>query len=126
MVVRTPDGLIGQVSEVSALSSQVMLLTDADSGVGAMVVREGKVRGVGIVQGGGRARPLEIIYLKREDDIRPGDRVVSSGYGGIVPADIPIGTITSIREDAAKFLKSGYLRPAAALERAREVLLLRR
>ena len=125
MVARTPDGLVGQVSDVSALSSQVLLLTDANSGVGGMVVRGGKIQGVGIVQGGGRTRPLQIVYLKREDDIRIGDLVVSSGYGGVVPANIPVGRVTAVAEDRARFLKSAQIRPATALLNAREVFLLR-
>ena len=124
-VARTPDGLLGQVSDLSAVSAQVMLLTDVNSGVGARVQRGGKVQGVGIVQGSGRNRPLQIVYLRREDDIRPGDKVVSSGYGGVVPADIPIGTVVSVTEDRARFLKSAAIRPAAALNEAREVFLLR-
>ena len=123
-VVRTPDGLLGQVSDVSPLSAQVMLLTNANSGVGARVVRQGKDQGVGIVQGGGRGRPLELLYLKREDDVRPGDRVVSSGYGGVVPPDIPIGRVVSVTEDKARFLKTARVAPAASLHRAREVFLL--
>lgn len=124
-VVRTPDGLLGQVSEVSALSSQVTLLTDVNSGVGGLVVRGGKVQGVGIVQGGGREKPLQIVYLKREDDIKIGDRVISSGYGGVVPAEVPIGKVISVTDDRAKFLKSARIAPATALHHAREVFLLR-
>jgi rod shape-determining protein MreC len=123
-VVRTPDGLLGQVSDVSLVSSQVMLLTDASSGVGARVVRKGEGKGVGIVQGGGRGRPLELVYLKREDDVRPGDRIVSSGYGGVVPPDIPIGKVVSVTEDRARFLKAARVAPAARGYHVREVFLL--
>ena len=125
MVVRTPDGLLGQVSDVAPLSSTVMLLTDASSGVGAMVVRRGKVQSVGIVEGRGRGQALEMVYMKQDDPIWPGDAIFSSGYGGVVPADIPIGKIVSVTEDRARFLKSARVAPAAALHRAREVLLLR-
>lgn len=125
MVARTAEGLLGQVSDVSALSSTITLLTDAGSGVGAMAVRDGKVRGVGIVQGNGRRRPLILMYLKREDDVRPGDAVVSSGDGGIVPADIPIGHVVSVQVDEARFMKSARVTPAVSQSHAREVFLIR-
>jgi rod shape-determining protein MreC len=67
-----------------------------------------------------------MLYLKREDDVRPGDRVVSSGYGGVIPPDIPIGVVASVAEDRARFLKSARVAPAAELDRAREVLVLPR
>lgn len=125
MVVRTPEGLLGQVSEVSPFSSQVMLLNDASSGVSARVVRDGQVQGIGIVQGGGRDRPLQLEYLRQEDDIRPGDKVVSSGLGGVVSPDIPIGTVVSVADDKARALKAARVAPAAQGRRAREVFVLR-
>jgi rod shape-determining protein MreC len=126
-IVRTPDGLVGQVFAVNAISSQVMLLTDLDSRVSAVIYRNGKPLGyVGIVQGMGRGEALEMVYLRREDDVRPGDTVVSSGYGGVVPPDIRIGTVTGVLEDRPRFLKSARIAPAAAQPgNLREVLVLR-
>jgi rod shape-determining protein MreC len=63
-------------------------------------------------------------YLRREDDVRPGDRVVSSGMGGVFPPDVAIGTVVSVAEDAPRFLKTARVRPAASLHHAREVFLL--
>jgi rod shape-determining protein MreC len=124
-VARTPQGLLGQVTDVSALSSEVMLLTDLNSGVGALVRRNGKLQGIGIVQGTGRGQPLELQNLKRDDDVRPGDLVVTSGYGGVFPADIPIGTITAVHSADARFLRTAVVAPAAPMPGdLREVLLL--
>lgn len=125
MPARTPEGVVGQISEAGPLASQVLLLTDPESGVGALVIRGGTVRGVGIVQGAGPDQLLEMIDLKLEDDVRPGDDVVTSGYGGVFPADLPVGTIVSVSEDKSNYLKSARVRPAAALARTREVFLLR-
>lgn len=125
-VVRTPAGLVGQVAEAGLLSSQVMLLTDTESGVGAVVRRNGKPQGVGIVQGAGRGEQLNLVYLKREADVKPGDLVVSSGLGGVIPPDIPIGRIVTVSEDKPRFLKSARIEPAAPpAGDLREVLLLR-
>lgn len=125
-VVRTPDGLIGQISEAGPISSTLLLLSDPASGVSAYVMRLGdaKPRGVGIVQGQGRNRLLRLDYLRSEDNVRAGDRVVSSGLGGVVPADILIGTIVSVAEDKARALKTAHVRPSAFPYHAREVLVL--
>lgn len=114
-VVRTPAGLVGQVTEIGPVSSQTLLLTDLQSRVGGMVLRGGKPLGfIGIVRGTGRGQPLEMVYLKKEDNIRPGDIVYSSGHGGVFPRDIPIGVVTQVTEDKARFTKSARLTPYAA------------
>ena len=126
-IARTPQGLIGQVIDVSPLTSEIMLLSDVNSQVGALVRRKGVSLGVvGIVQGEGRGRLLQIKDLKRDDPVQPGDEVVSSGYGGVFPPDIPIGTITEVKSDAnALFLKSAIVKPAAGMPGdLREVFLL--
>jgi rod shape-determining protein MreC len=84
-VARTAAGLVGQVTEVGPLTCQVMLLSDANAQVGGVVMRGGKRMGSGIVRGQGRFEPLQMVYLRRDDDIKPGDKVVSSGYGGVFP-----------------------------------------
>jgi rod shape-determining protein MreC len=122
--VRPGGGLIGQISEADPFSSQVLLLSDPNSGVSAYVVRNGKVMGVGIVQGHGRNQPLQLEYLRAEDKIQPGDRVISSGLGGVFPPDILIGAVTSVREDRARALKTATVAPSASPYRAREVLVL--
>ena len=124
-IVRTPDGLVGQVTEVSGFSAEVMLLTDLNSAVSGLVRRNGKLLSIGIVQGTGRGQPLEMINLKRDDDVRPGDPVYSSGYGGVFPADIPIGRIISLKNEDALFVKTARVEPAAPLPGdLREVYIL--
>jgi rod shape-determining protein MreC len=124
-IVRTATGLVGLVYESGPLTSQVMLLTDAQSAIGAVVRRAGKAKGTGIVQGGGRGEALTVVYLKRESDVLPGDLVYSSGYGGVVPPDIPIGKVVAVTEDKPRFLKTAVIEPAAdAAGDLREVLLL--
>lgn len=126
MAVRTPEGLVGQITGVSALSSQVMLLSDENSGVSALVKRKDRTQGVGIVQGAGRDEMLDLVYLKREADVKAGDTVFSSGFGGVIPQNIPIGIIVSVTEDKARFLKSAKVAPYAPMPgEMREVYLVR-
>lgn len=125
-VVRTPEGLVGQISQADPFSATVLLLSDPNSGVSAYVVRPGesRPRGVGIAQGQGRNWPLRLDYLRGTDDVRPGDRVVSSGLGGVVPADISIGIVVSVTEDKPRALKTATVRPDADAHLARELLVL--
>ncbi|MDX1934790.1 MAG: rod shape-determining protein MreC [Capsulimonadales bacterium] len=115
-IVRTPDGLVGQVFEVGPLSSQVLLLSDTDSRVHVLVYRNGKpLKPFGVVQGRGRGASPEAVYFKMEDDIRPGDLLRTSGFGTVFPADIPVGTIMEITEDKVRSLKRARIEPFAPM-----------
>lgn len=86
------EGLVGRVLEVGWTSADVQLLADPRVSVPAKVLRtgaRGRVRGAG-----GRAFGLELSEVLRSDDVQPGDRVVTSGLGGIYPPGIPIGVVT--------------------------------
>ncbi len=54
-----------------------------------------------------------------------GDEIVTSGLGGRFPAGFPVGTITGLRPDDTHAFLVGELKPAAQLDRGRDVLLLR-
>jgi rod shape-determining protein MreC len=126
-IVRTPNGLVGRVTEAGLLSAQALLLTDVSSEVGALVRRGKKIQAVGIVQGTGRGQALNLKHLLPENDVKPGDKVYTSGYGGgVVPPDIPIGIIAAVTEDKAHFLKTARVTPTTYLPGdLREVYLLR-
>ena len=113
---RTPEGLIGQVTDATPFTAQVMLLTDSESRVSGMIYRNGKAREyTGIIQGGGRDAPLTMLYLRRDADVKPGDTVRTSGYGGVFPPDIPIGAVIAVEEDKPRSLKLARIRPAAPM-----------
>jgi len=118
MGVITPDGVVGKVSEAYAHTSQVLLLTDQRSGVGAMLADsriQSPVGGVG--------EPLITMkYVPNDDDVSVGERVITSGMDRIFPRDLPVGTITEIR--AGVPFKQIRIKPAANLEKLEEVLVL--
>jgi rod shape-determining protein MreC len=115
-IVRSPSGLVGRVTEAGPLSAQTLLLTDVSSEVGALVRRGGKIQAIGIIQGTGRGQALNLKDLLPENDVKPGDKVYTSGFGGgIVPPDIPIGVIAVVTEDKAHFLKTARVTPAESL-----------
>jgi rod shape-determining protein MreC len=96
----------------------VLLLTDKDSGVGAML---GNSRVQSPV--GGAGEPLLVMkYVANDDQVNVGERVVTSGMDKIFPRDLPIGTITDIK--SGNPFKSIRIRPSANLERLEEVIVL--
>ncbi|WP_309709946.1 rod shape-determining protein MreC [Armatimonas sp.] len=128
-VVRTAEGLLGKIIEVGPLSAKVRLLTDPDSGVGA-VVGAGKAFGIlkGVEEGQGKLKRrynIELVHLDKMADVKPGDMVATSGQGGIFPPGIPIGIVESVREDQTHLVKIARIRPNAPQPgMVREVLVL--
>lgn len=119
-VVIDAGGVLGQIIDVKPLTSTVLLLTDPDHAIPASVARNG-VRLV-VYGRGGR---LELANIPLSSDIKVGDSVVTSGLGGRFPAGFPIGTVAALRPDDSRAFLIGELKPAAQLDRGREVLLLR-
>ena len=95
------NGLVGQVVEVSMYSSKVLLITDVDSNVPAIITRTGKQV---IIKGRSQDDFLEISFLTNETDIRSGDLIVSSGQAGRFIASLKIGRVLEIiRNEGERF-----------------------
>ena len=127
-VVLDPDGsLVGQVVDVSSDTCDVLLLTDTLSSVGAEVVPEGRSAGtkavVGICQGN-RTGLLTLTDLPPDADVRVGDKIESSGLGGIFPKDLPIGKVVSVHFDSTRYLKTAAVAPEADFNHLQEAFLL--
>ena len=118
MGVITPDGVVGKIIDAYPNTSQVLLLTDKESGVGAKLADSGIQSPVG-----GLGEPLLAMkYFPNDDDVSVGAHVVTSGMDRIFPRDLPVGTITEVK--AGNPFKQIRIRPAANLERLEEVLVL--
>lgn len=118
MGVITPDGVVGKVIESYKDTAQVLLLTDKDSGVGAMLV-DSRLQG----PVGGTGEPLLVMkYIPNDDNVNSGERVVTSGMDRIFPRDLPVGTIAEIKPGIP--FKQLRVKPAASLERLEEVFVL--
>jgi rod shape-determining protein MreC len=118
--VVSPHGVIGQTIALSAHSARVLLVTDHNSGIDAIVQRS---RARGIVKGALDGRCL-MKYLQREDDVVPGDLIVTSGLDGIFPKGIPIGEVTDVDLDKRGLLKTADVAPSVPLDRIEEVLVV--
>ncbi len=114
-------GLMGQISRVGPFSSEVMLITDPDHALPVQILRNG-LRTIAV--GSGLTDELELPYLQGNADVVQGDKLVTSGLGGIFPAGLPVGEILRFNRDPDQLLASGTARPAANFEQDREVLIV--
>jgi rod shape-determining protein MreC len=115
-------GVVGQIIDVTPMHATVLLLTDPDHALPVAVVRNG-VRLV--AHGTGHSDRLALGSIPLSSDVKVGDLVVTSGLGERFPAGFPIGRIVSLRPDDSRAFLTGEVKPAAQLDRGRDVLLLR-
>jgi rod shape-determining protein MreC len=114
-------GVLGQVTKVHPLLSEVTLITDQDHVVPVQVVRNG-LRAIAF--GGGPSGMLELRFTAGNAEIQNGDRLVTSGIDGIYPAGLPVATVVRIERDAEHSFARVICRPAAGVDRGRFVLVL--
>ena len=115
-------GLVGQIIEVTPTTATVLLITDPDHAVPVLVGRNG-VRLV--AYGRGRSDELELSNIPLSADVKVGDAIITSGLGGRFPPGFPVGTVASLHPDDSRAFLVAALKPAAQLDRGRDVLLLR-
>lgn len=115
-------GLMGQVSRVYPGSSEVTLVSSPQHLTPVFVERTGQ-RGLAAGSGQGQGR-LELRYMPAQTDIRPGDRLLTSGIDRVYPAGIPVAAVTRVsRSQSSPYLRVECV-PLAGLERSRAVLVL--
>jgi rod shape-determining protein MreC len=99
MAVVTPEGLVGKVVTIYPTRSLVEPLSNASSAA-SVVTERGRVRGVlrPHYHAASAMMTWEIDYVPARSDIVPGDRVATSGLGGILPAGLSVGTVTAVKD----------------------------
>jgi rod shape-determining protein MreC len=114
-------GVFGQVARVGQLTSEVILVSDAAHAIPVQINRNG-LRTVAV--GTGDTNRLKLPYLPTSADVIAGDLLVTSGLGGGFPAGYPVGTVAEVKRDPAQSLADVDVKPAAALDRSRELLFV--
>lgn len=114
-------GVFGQVVRVGELTSEVILISDAAHAIPVQVNRNG-LRTIAV--GSGDMNHLKLPFVSTAADLLKGDLLVTSGLGGIFPAGYPVGTVVDVRRDPAASLAEIDVRPAAALDRSRQLLFV--
>ena len=120
MAVLAAQGIVGKVIHVFPNSAQVLLITDRESGVGAMLA-ETHVQGV--LKGTGHDL-CRLEYVSSEEAIAVGMRVLTSGQDLLYPKGFPIGTIASV--EAGDYFQKILVKPVARLNRLEHVFILAR
>src|ERR1700690_31618 len=119
MAVITADGLVGRVLRAYGASAQVLLINDQSSG-GGVILDKSRLQGVIKGTAGG-----EVILEKvmTDEQVSPGDLIVTSGGDQIFPKGITVGTVMKVSPGADLFLNI-RVKPSANLSRLGEVLVI--
>jgi rod shape-determining protein MreC len=121
--VLTDEGLVGKTTTVSANISVVLLVSDENCRVAAAV--EG-TREQGIVTGervaGALTPVLDLNFLSKQADLKPGQKAFTSGMGGVFPPGLLIGTVQSFR--VRELDGQARLAPAVDLSRLEDVFVV--
>lgn len=86
------DGLVGRLTEVGGRAARVLLLTDLNSRIPVVVESS---RATAVLAGDNSDRP-RLMYVAAPDTVKIGDRVVSSGEGGVFPPGLPVGVVAAL------------------------------
>jgi len=114
-------GVIGQVDEIGFNTARVILISDPDHALPVRVQRTGLRT---VAYGSGRISRLRPTALSMNVDLEPGDRLVTSGLGGVFPAGLPVAEVVSLSRPAGEAFAVGEATPLGRLDRARHVLVV--
>jgi rod shape-determining protein MreC len=115
------DGVIGQVTRVFPLQSEVTLLSDKDQAVPVQIVRTG-LRSV--IYGTPKGDTLDLRFVPISADVQTGDELVTSGLDGIYPPGLPVAKVVRVDKQADTAFARVVCLPIAPVRGARQLLVL--
>lgn len=124
-VISADKALVGRISEVGTTWSRVITLIDPAHSVGAEIVRSGEY---GVAEGdssdslGGN---LRLSFISKNANIIVGDKIMTSGLGGIYPKGLIIGKVLEIRPDMQGISQYAIIAPDADIESINAVLIVK-
>ena len=121
MPVVVAEGVVGRVVRSSPRFSRVLLVTDASSAV-ASLLQHNRARGVCRGQG----EQLVFDFVLRQEEVKAGDRVVTSGMGGIFPKGLVVGYVGSVERQDFGLFQAIEVIPSVDFSHLEEVLVLLR
>jgi rod shape-determining protein MreC len=121
MTVISPDGLVGLVVRASENWSAVKRIVDPGSRVSACL-QYSRATGILRATAGGK---LFMDWVAPDAQVQPGDTVISSGLGSVVPKGMLIGAVRQVYEDPEKFSLSLEVKPFVDFSRLEEVFVLK-
>lgn len=120
MAVMSTRGLVGRIVEVGRDSSKALLITDPGLKVGVMI-RRNRQGGVMVGRPGGRCK---VIYISPDSDAKPGDKIITAGFGSVFPKGVLIGDIEKVGREEGRLYKYAIVRPSQDLSKLEEVLCI--
>lgn len=114
-------GVVGQVTRVFPLTSEVTLLTDKDQAIPVQVVRSG-LRSV--AYGRGQSGLLDLRFMATNADIQNGDVLVTSGIDGIYPPGLAVAKVVQVENKSSDAFARIVCQPTAGINRNRQLLIL--
>ncbi|MFC1621005.1 rod shape-determining protein MreC [Candidatus Omnitrophota bacterium] len=121
MVVISGNGLVGRVREVGWSIARVLLITDRDSVISAVIQR---TRDEGAITGN-MSSGLIMKYLNLDCQVKEGDKIITSGFSGIFKKGILIGEVVSADKDASGLYLNAIVKPEVDMRQLQEVLVIR-
>ena len=120
MPVVTERGLVGRITEVHDTSSEVLLITDVNSAVTALVQTS---RATGVVRGlaGG---DLLLDQIRQDVEVHEGEIVITSGLGGRLPKNLVIGQISEVIQRDYEMFQQARVRPTVDFRNLEQVLVI--
>lgn len=120
MAVIAPEGLVGQVAEVTPRSARVQLITDPVSSVGVLL-QSSRVTGLLV---GTELRRLRIKYLPILAEVRPGEMVVTSGMGGVYPKGVLVGKVVAVDKRSGALFQEAVVEPSVDFSSLEGVMVI--
>jgi rod shape-determining protein MreC len=117
------SGVLGQVTRVHPLVSEVTLLTDRDQAIPVLNTRTG-VRSVAYGQAGPANTELELRFMAGNADVQEGDVLSTSGIDGVYPPGLPVARVTHVERRAESAFARVLCKPDAQINSALHVLVL--
>ncbi len=117
------SGVVGQVTRVYPLVSEVTLLIDRDQAIPVLNARTG-VRSVAYGQPAASGDALELRYTLANADINQGDLLTTSGVDGVYPPGLPVARVTQVERRAESSFTRIVCEPLARIQGALHVLVL--
>ncbi len=134
MPVMTLGGVVGRVIEVNTHTCDVLLISDRSFKLSVRFEQDGSfgiLQGVGISLRGDHGfgvlcmpTPARVDYVRKDLDIKAGEMVVTSGFGGVFPAGLAVGRVVSISMDETGLYQVAEVAPAADMARLQQVLVV--
>lgn len=120
MAVVNAEGLVGRIIEVAPFSARAILLLDPESRVSALFQES---RDLGVAEGDGSSW-LRLTRIDRDSAVKVGDRVLSSGLGGVYPKGIPVGRVEMVAGEKESLELFATVRPFVNFSKLEEVLCI--